>query len=125
LTPDRSLIKNEAFEYSPDGTIARTWKLGTLEPNAYLNRIFVDVDDSMLAEIVVYPNAGVAESINGTIAYRYFLRVAPDGSVIRCESSIPIDEAIQGWMGETRDLVTLVRAVSAKQPIIRTHKLLP
>ena len=118
----RDLIKNEAVEYSPDGTVARTWKLGTLEPNSYLNKIFVDVDDSILAEIVRYPDTGAADSINGTIIDRYFLRVDLNARVTRYEPSFPIDEVIQGWTGQTRDLVTLVRG---KQPVIRTHRLSP
>jgi hypothetical protein len=118
----RDLIKNEAVEYSIDGAIVRTWELGTLDPNAYLSRIFVDVNDSILAEIVRYPDAGTADSINEKIVARYLLRVDLNGIVTRCELSFPPDEIIQGWMGQTRDLVTLVRG---KQGTIRIHRLSP
>jgi hypothetical protein len=114
------MIKNEAIEYSPDGTVVSSWKLGTLEPNAYLNRIFVDMDDSILAEIVKYAETGTADSTNGTIIDRYLLRVSLAGKVTRCELSLLPNEDIQGWMGQTRDLVTLVRG---SQPAIRVYRL--
>jgi hypothetical protein len=119
-TSVRDLIKNEAVEYAPDGTVTRTWKLGTLELNAYLNRIFVDADDSILAEILRYSDAGATNSTNGAIVDRYLLRVDLGGRVTRCELPIPLDEIIQGWMGQTRDLVTLVRG---KQPVIKIQRL--
>jgi len=121
----RDLIKNEAVEYSPDGTVARTWMLGTLESNAYLNRIFVDVDDSILAEILRYPDAGTADATE--IADRYLLKIDLDGKVTRYQPSFTLEERIQGWSGQTRDLVTLVPGPLApgKQTVIRIHRLAP
>jgi hypothetical protein len=119
-TSIRDLIKNEAVEYSPDGTVARTWKLGRLEPNDYLNRIFVDVDDSLLAEIISYPDTDAANSTNGKISNRYLLRVGLDGMLTRYELPFPLDEVIQGWIGQTRELATLARG---SQPMIKIHRL--
>ncbi len=121
----QDLIKNEAVEYSPDGTVAKTWKLGTLESNAYLNRIFVDVDDSMLAEILRYSDTARAETT--TILDRYFLKIDLGGRVTRYQPSFPLEEVIQGWVGQTRDLVTLVPAPLApeRQPVIRIRRLMP
>jgi hypothetical protein len=120
IASDRDLIRNDVVEYSPDGTEARTWKLGTLEPNAYLNRIFVDVDDSILVEILRYPDGGAANA--ATIVDRYLLRVDLDGRVTRYRPTFPLDEVIQGWVGRTQDLVTLV---PGRQPVMRIHRLTP
>jgi hypothetical protein len=118
----RDLIRNEAVEYSIDGSIVRTWKLGVLDRNAYLNRIFVDVDDSLLAEIVGYSETKTADSMNQTIADRYLLRVDLKGRVTRYELSFPPDEIIQGWMGQTQSLVTLAKG---QEQIVRIHRLSP
>jgi hypothetical protein len=113
-------IRNEAVEYSPDGNVAKTWKLGTLGPNAYLNRIFVDLDDSILAEIVRYSETGTADSTYEKMVDRYLLRVSLSGKVTRYEPSFPLDEDIQGWMGQAQSLVTRDRGNPRK---IRIHRL--
>ena len=110
----RDLIKNEAVEYFPDGTLARRWDLGSLEPDAYLNRIFVDVDDSILTEIIKY-----ADSPNRTAVDRYLLRINPNGSVKRHELALYSNEVIRGWMGQTGELVTVVKEGRMQQITIR------
>jgi len=104
----RGLIKNEAIEYSSNGTVAKTWDLGKLEPDAYLNKIFVDVDDSILAEIIRYQDTGEADSLNRTMIERYLLRIDPNGRVTSYDPAFYYDEVIQGWIGQTRELITVI-----------------
>jgi hypothetical protein len=107
LASVRGLIKNEAVEYSPDGTIAATWDLGDLEPDAYLNKIFVDIDDSILAEIIRYADTGASDSPNEALIERYLLRIDPSGRVTHCDPGLYSNEAILGWIGQTEELVTV------------------
>jgi hypothetical protein len=109
LAPVHNLMKNEAVEYSSDGNVAKIWNFGSLEPDAYLNRIFVDVDDSILAEIIRHADTGAADPLDRTIIERYLLKLDPGGGITRCELSLYSNEIIQGWIGQTGELVTIVR----------------
>lgn len=117
----RGLIKNEAVEYSPDGVAAKKWDLGILEPDAYLNKIFVDIDDSMLAEIIRYPDLGGTESLDQTLIERYLLRVEPDGRVTSYKPALYPNESIRGWIGKTQELVTVINEAEIKR--ISIHRI--
>jgi len=115
LASVRGLIKNEAVEYSSNGTVARMWDLGRLEPNAYLNKIFVDVDDSILAEIIRHPDTGSADSLNRSMIERYLFRVDPSGRITRFKPVFYSDEVIQGWIGQSRELITTIKGERMQQ----------
>jgi hypothetical protein len=102
----RGLIKNQAVEYCSDGTVAATWDLGSLEPDAYLNKIFVDMDDSILAEIIRFADTGARDSLSEAISERYLLRIDPGGGLTHYDPGLHSNEAILGWIGQTRKLVT-------------------
>ncbi len=114
------LIKNQALEYSPDGSIAQKWELDDNEPNSYLNKIFVDVDDSVVAEIISYPDSRASNSLNEA-KDRYLLRLSLDGRVTRYNPAVYPNEVIYGWMGQKRELVTLLRGSGLQE--INIHKL--
>lgn len=121
LSSVRSLIDNKPVEYSFAGEVVKIWDLGRLEPDEHLNRIFVDVDDSILAEIVRYPDMESDESLDRTMIERYLLRVDPNGRVTPYLLSLYPNESIRGWFGQAQELVTVISEEGIKQ--ISIHKL--
>lgn len=111
----RGLIKNEAIEYYPNSEMARKWNLGRLEPDAHLNKIFVDVDDSILAEIIRYPDMGGSELLDQALMERYLLRVEPGGRVTSYKANFYPGESIQGWIGDIQELVTTINEVKTSR----------
>jgi hypothetical protein len=105
-TSVRGLIKNEAVEYSSDGTVAATWDLGSLKPDAYLNKIFVDIDDSILAEIIRFADMGAPDSLSEAVTERYLLRIDSGGRLTRYDPGLYSNEAILGWIGQREELVS-------------------
>lgn len=100
------LFKNETLEYSPRGAIVQRWELNSNGPDWYLNKIFIDMDDSILAEGLTYPDS---HSTNEMARERYFLRLSPNGRVTNHNPAIYSNEIICGWIGEKRQLVTIIR----------------
>ncbi len=105
----RGLIKNEAIEHFSDGTVAARWDLGSLEPNAYLNKIFIDTDDSILAEIIRRADTGASDPLSEAVIERYLLRIDPNGRITHYDPDLYPNEVIQGWIGQTGELVTAVK----------------
>lgn len=115
----QDIKKNEAVEYFTDGTAAGRWDLGNLESDTCLNRIFVDIDDSILAEIIRHEDSGDADSPNQTVAERRLFRIDPNGRVSPCNLSLYSNEVILGWMGQTGELVTGAREGKMQQITLR------
>lgn len=119
-TSVRALIKNQAVEYSSDGSVAATWDLGSLRPDDYLNTIFVDMDDSILAEIIRFAGPGAPVPSGEAVTERYLVRVEPGGRLTHYAPGLYSNEAILGWIGQTRELVTAGDTGTRQQIGIRT-----
>ncbi len=112
----KELVGKEAVEYSQAGQVVRRWDLGISAPDAHVGNIFVDTDNSLIAE-VKYPDAAAKPDLKSAPAHRYFLHINPAGTLSRYDELIPADETVVGWIGETREMVTQIRRKEEKVEI--------
>ena len=77
------------------------------------------MDDSIVAEIIRLEDTSATDFSSKAIVGRYLFRVSADGRVTRYDPGLYSNEVIQGWIGQTGELVTAVKLGSMQQVSIR------